>query len=223
MIRVLVCGEGKHDVGVPDEATGTARSEGWLQIVLRKLLGKDTQFWAIRRAGLVLQRREQQKYRPLPKGHGAKALVLKLRAKQEGYDLVVFMADGDTNKRKIWEKRRKEILDGFGRLDGVKNVPCVPMSASESWLLADDQAWTLAGLRDLALLPNNPEKIWGSRDDPDGDHPHHYFHRVCRASGVDDALTARTRIAELSEFQSLKRSCPISFVAFVNDLAEAGY
>ena len=221
MVRVFVCGEGKHDVGVPDEERSSVRNEGWLQVVLRKFIGEDVQFRAVRRAGLVLQRREQSKYRPLPPGHGRKAMVSKLLAKQEGYDLVVFMVDADSKDRRVWHSRRTEIAEGFRRIVGVEDLCCVPMSTSESWLLGDSKAWTAVGLRNLNLLPKSPERIWGNRRDPSSGHPHQYFRRVCIAAGVRDSLEIRLRIAELCDVRTLKDACPISFLAFACDLEVA--
>ncbi len=221
MIRVFICGEGKHDVGVPDEERSTVRNDGWLQVVLRRLIGEDVQFRAVKRAGLVLQRREQRKYRPLPPGHGMKAMVSKLQARQEGYDLVVFMVDADSTDRKVWHSRRGEILEGFNRIVGVVDVCCVPMSTSESWLLADSKAWAAVGLADLKVLPKRPERIWGKRKDPSSGHPHQYFRRVCLRAGVRNSLEVRLQIAELCDVSTLKEACPISFVGFVCDLEVA--
>lgn len=219
MIRVYICGEGKHDIGLPSEDWSTAQSEGWLQIILRRLFGESIECRAVRRRDIVLHRREENKHKPLPKGHGRKALATKMRAKQGGYDLAVFMVDADSRIDKEWCEKRRQVVDGFSRVDGVWDLPCVPMSASESWLLADDQAWAGMGLKKAAALPAYPERIWGQRDNPESDHPHQYFHRVCVAAGVEDSLEARVQVAERSDLDKVKKSCPVSFGAFVSDLA----
>lgn len=216
MVKVLVCGEGRHDIGVfRGEETV---EEGWLQGVLRKLLGDAIEIVSIKRNRLVFQRRQQRGLQPLPVGHGRKALACKLRALGGGYDLVVFMADADSNDRRRWREVREEILAGFRRINGVRSAPCVPMSASESWLLGDGDAWKELGLEDVDVLPRRPENIWGSRTDPNSDHPHQVFRRVCIEATVSDSRETRVDLAQLLTVETLCLSCPISFTAFVNDV-----
>ena len=219
MIRVLVCGEGKHDIG-RSAWSGEAGIEGWLQSILRKLIGRSVEFVPVTRGELVLQRRQEKSLRPLPKGHGAKALAAKIRGISGGYDLVVFMVDADSKERKEWRKKRDEIVSGSSRIPGVECVPCVPMSASESWLLADQDAWVCIGLKDSSLLPSRPERIWGARTAPEGNHPHQFFRRVCLSASVEDSTHTRVQIALTSKIETLRMRCPLSFSAFA-DATEA--
>ena len=224
MIKVLVCGEGPHDIGESKRRSGgagTADEAGWLQTVLSRLIPEETKFVVVKRRELVLQRRQQERYQPLPQGHGKKALLCKIRARVGEYDLVVFMADADSNKRRDWDRKRSDILDGFGRVQGPNGVPCVPMSTSESWLLADGRAWRGIGLTKLNLLPNKPEQIWGSPNDPKGNHPHQVFRRVCDAAGVRDSRETRVNVAHSSNLETLHSACPTSFAAFVGDTESA--
>ena len=224
MIKVLVCGEGRHDVGEskrPYREDRTTDEDGWLQAFLRRLIPGQTTFKVVPRRELVLQRRQQRQYQPLPQGHGKKALLCKIRAKAGGYDLVVFMADADSTKRLDWRRTHSDISDGFDRLPGPNGIPCVPMSASESWLLADGQAWQGIGLTKLNLLPRKPEKIWGAPNDHKGNHPHQVFRRVCDAAGVQDSQAIRVRLAHSSNLETLRSACPTSFVAFVGDTGSA--
>ena len=138
-----------------------------------------------------------------------------------GYDLVVFMADADSNKTRDWNRTRSDILDGFHRVEGPNGVPCVPMSTSESWLLADGQAWQGVGLTKLNLLPKKPETIWGARNDPQGNHPHQVFRRACGAAGVRDSRETRVNLAHSSSLARLQAACPRSFTAFIRDTESA--
>ena len=178
----------------PSGDGGTTNDDGWLQAFLRRLIPLETTFVVVKRRDLVLQRRQEKQYQPLPQGHGQKALLCKIRAKAGGYDLVVFMADADSNKRRDWRRTHSDISNGFDRVPGPNGVPCVPMSTSESWLLSDGQAWRGVGLTKLTMLPKKPEKIWGSPNDHNGNHPHQVFRRVCDAAGVQDG-TANPRSA----------------------------
>ncbi len=216
MVRVLVCGEGTHDVGVLQGETTI--QEGWLQGVLRKLLGDAIEIVVIKRNRLVFQRRQQLNLQPLPPGHGKKALACKLRAIGGEYDLVIFMVDADSNDRRRWCEIRAEIWTGFRHVNGIRGVPCVPMSASESWLLGDRVAWNEVGLDDVNALPKRPEEIWGNRTNPNGNHPHQVFRRVCIEANVDDSRETRAELARLLTVEALCLSCPISFVAFANEV-----
>jgi hypothetical protein len=129
------------------------------------------------------------------------------------------MVDADSNEKTDWKTKYDQIVDGFSRINnGVIGVPCVPMSASESWLLADPDVWKKLGLNDLRMLPDRPEHIWGERHCPDGNHPHPYFARVCREAGVEDNASTRNEIAVISSIEILARACPTSFATFITDM-----
>ncbi len=224
MTRALVCGEGSHDIGTsnkPSNGQHAREEEGWLQSILRKLVDSEIEVVPVRRKRVVLQRRDQKRFRPLPDGHGAKALMCKLMARSGRYDLVVFMADADSRKRADWCRIRDEISDGFTRVQGVEGVPCVPMSTSESWLLADQDAWRRMGLGKLAILPKRPESIWGARNEPRSNHPHQLFRRVCIEAKVPDSRETRVQLADFASVEALRSRCPISFAAFVEDTQTA--
>ena len=219
MLRILVCGEGKHDIGTSTTLSNIIEEEGWLQALLRKLIDTEVEIVAISRRRLPRQR--QKHFQPRPQGHGEKALASKIRAKSGGYDLIVFMADADSRDQRDWRRVRAEILGGFARISGVANVPCVPMSTSESWLLADEHAWQKIGLADLALLPTKPENIWGERKDPQSNHPHQFFQRVCIGAKVSDSRETRFQLMDFSNLETLRSTCPTSFAAFAEDTQSA--
>ena len=216
MIRVLLCGEGPHDVGefLPD---GTSVSDGWLQPLLRNLIPGEVEFVVAPRQALQRLPRPAGSFRPLPKGHGGKALAAMVRASVGNYDLVVFMVDADSTRKREWSRKRTQILGGFSKIHGPAGVACVPMSASESWLLSDADAWHQLGLDDLEVLPTKPERIWGERRVPTSNHPHQFFRRVCAATDVPDSQATRTQIATDSTPDTLTSRCPVSFAAFADD------
>lgn len=223
-MRILLCGEGVHEMGEPrvwDDATKAYVSiEGWMQILGRRAVTKDVEFDVRLRTDLFLDDGVEKKLGVRPKGHGRKAKIARFVARNEEYDAVVFMVDADSNEKKDWKALVAEIDAGFAALDnGTPAVPCVPMSASESWLLADGAAWAKIGLKDLKMLPTKPESIWGKRDDPEGDHPHRYMSRVCDAAGLADNLTTRRELASNSDIDTLKKKCPVSYGPFHKALA----
>jgi hypothetical protein len=149
-------------------------------------------------------------------------MIAKIFAGQENFELVVFMVDADGPKKKEWTSKRQEIENGFSRIEnGSTGIACIPMSASESWLLADQAAWASIGMEEVSPLPSRPETIWGQRNDPSSDHPHCFFARACEAANVEDNRQTRVDIASASNTATLRRKCPVSFVAFADDLIGA--
>lgn len=219
----MVVGEGPHDVGAPwwdKNARELKVAPGWLQGLISRL-ADNIEITAIRREELPLSTRDLKRHRPLPGGHGARALLAKLKARAEGYDIVIFMADADTKDDKAWFGKRELVLDGFSRVDGPPGVACMPKSASESWLMADFASWEILGLPDEHLLPKAPEEIWGEKSDPNSDRPHNLFARICVAAGVDDSRETRASLSGTASLAEIAARCPISFVAFRADLEAA--
>jgi hypothetical protein len=221
-MKVLVVGEGPGDIGCSEWSAGKGeydRLPGWLQVILEKLCGQGLTIEAIDRKLLPSP---SKKHQPLPNRHGGKALAARLKAKTEKYDLVVFMADTDSKDDGEWKAHYNCIHDGFGKItDGPPAVACLPKSASESWLLADADAWGELGLTALNELPKEPEKLSGKRNDPKGDHPHRIFTRICDMAGVTDSRETRVKVFRNSEPNTLEQKCPLSFAAFRQDLAGA--
>lgn len=228
-MQVLLCGEGKHEIGDSKHWDERLRDyvllDGWMKVLARRLCPQAAHATIEMRntKRIVFFPRDHDRYKPLPKGHGAKALAAKLAAAREGFHVVVFMVDTDSPEKAIWRKIRDEILTGFARVDnGVIGLACVPMSASESWLLADTEAWCGLGLMDLqSLKEDSPETIWGARNDPQGNHPHRFFTRVCVAASVEDCLETRLTLAEESNLDTIARRCPVSFGGLRKDVTNA--
>lgn len=225
-MKVLVVGEGPGDIGRRDVWCPRTKDyinlEGWLQPVIRLVRPDDTiTFIAETRKGLKLQPREISQLRPLPSGHGAKALFAKRMAIVASYDVVVYLVDADSSDVSRWREIISEVQAGFDALEGeVACIACVPMSMSESWLLADARAWECCSGAPQKL-PANPESLWGGRDDPDGQHPHRVFAYVCRQAGVDDNSVTRNNLAVATDLQRLAARCPTSFPPFADALRAA--
>jgi len=217
MIKILICGEGDHDMGKKEyypRKSDYKIDEGWIQKFIRKIKPHlNIQFDTRRRKELISFSRGKK--RLALKGHSEKAFYAMMLAKREGYDAVVFMVDADTKDLKQWQQKYLEILDGFAIVKAAPlGIACVPKSASESWLLSDSQAWVRLGLKDLKALPTEPEMIWGKRDDPNANHPHQYFKRICQKADMPDNKYTRWEIAELSSINIIEEKCPNSFTTF---------
>lgn len=214
-MRVMLCAEGPQDAGYKSRWDSKARefvsTEGWLQPIVRKYCGMASFEVRYRRDLTLLQRSKTKKLR----GHGEKARLARLAAEADECDLLVFMVDADSNDERDWRTVTEDVLEGFAaHPDGPKAVACVPMATSESWLLADAEAWAGAGLKDTKILPRKPEEIWGGRDDPAGGHPHRYFARVCVNADVSDSACTRNALMEATSIEVLLSKCPNSFSFF---------
>ncbi|HIE00828.1 MAG TPA: hypothetical protein EYP59_11165 [Thiotrichaceae bacterium] len=120
-----------------------------------------------------------------------------------------------TKEIKKWQAISQEILEGFAAVNPAPlGIVCVPKSASESWLLSDHQAWAKLGLKDFKTLPSEPEMLWGKRNDPNANHPHQYFKRICQKAGRPDNKYTRWEIAALSDINVIEKKCQNSFRAF---------
>jgi hypothetical protein len=162
----------------------------------------------------------EKKLGPRPPGHGRKAKLARFIAGNEEFDAVVFMADADSNVKKDWQAIVAEIEAGFASLaDGPPGIPCVPMSTSESWLLADPAAWTALGLKNLKVLPKKPESIWGQPNDPQDNHPHQVMARACAEAQAPDSLETRRVLADASDLVTLRSQCPVSYAPFHDAMA----
>jgi hypothetical protein len=221
-MKILLCGEGPHDVGVIEWSIRPDKSgiqEGWLQPLLDKIVDGISEYSVVQLIRLIsLPGKSFEKERP--KGHGLKAAIAKRRAIAEGCQMVVFMIDADSPDPKVWKAKRDDILSGFEFVPGdMKCIACVPMGTSESWLLASTEGWKRLGLDVSDQLPSHPEAIWGAPGDPTSNHPKQVFKRVCEVAKLDDCRSTRVEIIKNARINEIVDRCPISFAVFVADLA----
>ena len=228
-MRVLLVGEGPHDIGQREWSVrekAYVDLPGWLHTAIEKLRisGQEVVIEALRKSELVLIGRQRRAMMPLPKGHGERALAAAFRAASGKYDVVVFMTDADTREAAIWKQHHDDIADGFRRGPrGPAAVVCLPKSASESWILADPNAWRALGIADLSVLPSKPEDIWGDRHDPASHHPKHAFERAARNADLSgDGRGQRVAVMEASDPITVAAACPVSFLSFWREFASTG-
>lgn len=225
MTTVLLCAEGKHDVGKQNVWSAQSKCfvdfEGWLQPLVRAVLGPTVDFEVKTRSSLF---RIPGSPKPAT-GHGDKSYLAKRAAALEGCDLVIFMVDADSASKKRHQDVVGEIVAGFDAYQdqNVGCIACVPLSASEAWLLSDVSAWNVVSGVSVTGLPNQPETIWGARDNPNGDHPHQFFSRICNLAVLDDNSETRRALSERIDLSTIRQRCPISFVAFERSLNNPGY
>lgn len=224
-MKALLCGEGAHEIGQRHWSPRThewIESRGWLQEVVDLVAKQPLELEGKLRRDLAILPRDSRRFRPLPLGHGAKALASALLARSVGAEISVFMADADSNDPGRTHEIRSQIQAGFAAaIDAgitVKGIACVAMASSESWLLADAESWVrVSGVS--PDLPPDPELIWGGRTDPEGNHPKQYFGRTVLAAGLDDSTDTRNRLAAAVSVDVLAEKCPNSFAPFATELA----
>ncbi|MDN4632784.1 hypothetical protein QCD71_14765 [Sphingomonas sp. PsM26] len=225
-MKVYLVGEGSGDIGYRnhwcEKTLEHIDVDGWLQPVARNIRPTETlEIVAQARDRLVIDKTLTRRTRPLPHGHGMKALLAKRSALLNKCDVVIYMVDTDSSDVRRWREIVSEITAGFDRLDGnITCIACVPMSASESWLMSDANAWDQVTGRSEGL-PTAPETVWGQRNDPQGNHPHMLFGRLCDAAGVPDNRDIRFLIGQRSAVTTLSTKCAQSFVPFCNALLAA--
>ncbi|MEY2926888.1 MAG: hypothetical protein RL367_1365 [Pseudomonadota bacterium] len=128
------------------------------------------------------------------------------------------MVDADSPRKTDWEEKLASIQNGFDFIEEkVACVACVPMSASESWLLSDADAWGAQAAFVVQELKKRPEETWGKRDDPDSGHSHQVFNRVCEGAGRPDNRETRVAIAQSIDLQRARQACPVSLEPFIAD------
>ena len=221
-MKVLVCGEGRHDIGYFEEwsirPAQQKVAEGWLQPLLREALETAIDFLVVPRSRLVSLPDGRDPPRPRPAGHGLKAMLAKGRALAEQCEVLIYMLDADTNHKAEWESKVLEVEAGFAALPGnLKCVACVPMSTSESWLLSDQAAWAALAASEVTL-PRHPEDLWGAARDRTSNHPKWVFARLCGTTGLDDCRETRVELMETSNKATLVERCPHSFGKFWADV-----
>ncbi|WP_426489074.1 hypothetical protein [Cereibacter johrii] len=191
-----------------------------MQPIIRSITGNaDINFEVKFRAELTL-------FEPFKKfpggvyGHGQKAFVAKAAAAREGCNYLIYMVDADDTSPQRHNDIAGEILSGFGALKKpeVGCVACIPVSASEAWMLADKEAWRKLTGHEVANLPGKPEELWGEKRDPSSNRPHNIFARICAQEELADSSETRSLLAAHIDPGTLRRSCPASFTHFADML-----
>lgn len=222
-LKVLVCGEGDHDMGKrawDQRALEHVEMDGCVQIFCRRLLPElHINFERKHRQTLIEMPRPLRRRSAIELvGHARKAAAAKAAAESDGFDAIVFMADADSKDGFVWLSKVKEVMDGFDAIPGRSiGIACVPKPSLEAWLFADARVW---GARRVTstVIPTDPENSWGHRRDAVGGHPKQVFARLCSAAGLSNSSETRWMVARETDLVELEKVCRMSFVPFAESV-----
>ena len=240
MISILIYGEGPTDCGELDPLTGKL-VEGPVEIYIRKILGDQdkVEFILTDLRKEKLARPKFQRIGKSLKGHGLKASILMRLAIANKCDSVAYYrkqccdARQEAVCRKRYNEIRCEIVSGFASArvenstaDEVHGVAIIPMKMIESWLMGDPNAFSHAfpnggkkgkhkkkHQEQQESCPNQPELDWGAHD-PSSNYPKNRLARILDVYGKTCNRETFCEIAEHSNMDTLRQTCPISFADF---------
>jgi hypothetical protein len=208
MIRILLCGEGPTDQGRKDFVNGEyVNSDGVLQILIKKVSRIDNLIFVVK------TRQELKNTVKLYKHYYGKQTVnskkIAIAACNEKCTHIAYHRDEDNKGLKdMYEQVQGYFEDA--KKKGINCIAIVPMHMTESWLLADKNAFPTEPLN--PELPVKPEEVWGNKGT--NNHPKKYIERVLaqfpqyKKQGLSEAYA---EIAENSNVETIRQRCPESF------------
>jgi len=206
-LRVLIVGEGRHELGIFDGDSGPEGALGALPRLVHRLLGNpDTIEYDCRSLRSIMHVRGKARNRYARKVKGAMRT-----AKLEGHNGVVVLIDRD---REPDGERIGALREGRDSMQADVPVPCAVGTAVETfdaWMIADLTA-VQAAKGDHSKVPPNPESLAGKEGT--GSHPK----EVARAALGPGLARAYSTVAENADFEVLKRQCPQGFAPFAGEV-----
>ena len=229
-MKMFLTGEGPTDCGrqVYDKKTGQYEWEdGPVQVYIRRI-APDLQ---IDTYGKHLERKTKRNKRSMQglSGHGLKAFFVAQLAAEKGYDITAMYVDADKDSgstqkdtascQRRYNHVKEDVLAGLTRGGASRPLAIVPMKMIECWILGDQNAF----IRVFGKAPDpaqfkNPEFIWGNEDDPKSDYPKNRLARILAQYGSESSQDTFVMIAEASDLQMMRQTCPISFSDFIDQL-----
>ena len=206
-MRILVVGEGAHEVPPPaEQEEGVSSPSGALAIFVSRLLTGENEYVYDR----VRRVKELRKKMPGAKRlHGVRgrqgmkrtSLLWMLHAEQTGYDALVLVVDNDRQPDRIKEINEAQDSDHVR----ISRALGVASESFDAWILADEVAlkWVLD--RPVETQPD-PESIA---------HPKPRCEELASNASNDLALReVYAAVAERADLNKLKQRCPDGFAPF---------
>jgi hypothetical protein len=214
MIRILLCCEGPTDQGRKGYFDGGyINSSGVMQILIQKTSSGINLEFVVKTRQDIKAIRNKKKY--LNKQEQT-SIRLAWLAKRESCAHIAYHRDEDNKGfKEMYEQVQGYFVDA--KKKEINCLAIVPMHMTESWLLADKDAFPNKPIN--PELPVKPEETWGNKGA--NTHPKKYLERVLTQfpqyknqilSEVYAELAANSNIAVL------RQRCPESFGQFYNDM-----
>lgn len=243
MNSILIYGEGPTDCGELNFLTGML-VEGPVEVYIRKILGDQEEVEFTLTDLTKEKRPKLQRIGKKLGKHGLKAALLMRSALADKYHCAAYYSDGDREQccdarqeavcRKRYKGLKDEIVSGFeaarvenSTADEVHGVAIIPMKMIESWLMGDPDAFSPAfpdggkkgkhkkkHQEQQESCPNQPELDWGAHNDPSSNYPKNRLTRILEIYGQTCNRETFCEIAEHSNVEKLRQTCPISFADF---------
>jgi len=208
-LRVLIIGEGRHELGTSDGDPGPEGQLGALPRLVHRLLGNPESIeYDCRSLRSVMHVRGKAR-----NGFARKVKGAMRTAMLEGHDGVVVVIDRD---REPDRERIGALRDGRDSMQADVPVPCAVGTAVETfdaWMIADLTA-VRAAKGDQARIPTNPESLAGKEGT--GTHPKDLAALIFGAG----LARAYSTVAENADFEVLKQTCPQGFTPFAAEVEE---
>jgi hypothetical protein len=207
MIRILLCCEGPTDQGHKGYFDGEyINSSGVMQILIQKTSFDINLEFVVKTRQDIKAIRNKKKY--LNKQEQT-SIRLAFLAKRESCTHIAYHRDEDNNGLK---KMYGQVQGYFAEAEkkGISCLAIVPMHMTESWLLADKDAFPSKPID--PELPAKPEETWGNKGA--NTHPKKYLERVLTQFSQYKKQTLSevyVEIAENSNIEVLRQRCPESF------------
>jgi hypothetical protein len=144
-------------------------------------------------------------------------------ANEQDSDYIAYHQDAGRQFDRVYRDVNSEFEEY--RDAGFKCMAIVPKEMTESWLLADEKAYINTFGRKPArpALPNNPEDIWGKKENPGSNYPKHYLNRVLMQYHMTPNRETYEQLATGSDADTLQARCPKSFGRLIRDLQGLEY
>lgn len=244
MIRILLTGEGPTDCGKMDYETQSWQ-DGPVQVYIRKIADEgnfDVEILTVDKGSIAEARTRKRQSAALKglQGHAKKAFFVMQVAVENGCDVAAMYLDSDKNSgeqapktlaecRKRYNSLKNEVLSGLlaGGSGAQYAMAVIPVKMIECWILGDRGAFEKlfgeenvkanSGRRDFT----SPELIWGKKDDLSSDYPKHKLERILSRYHAVCSRETFVQLAEESDIDVLRESCPVSFEDFYSQLVAA--
>jgi len=226
-VKVLFVGEGPHDLGASQGGTGPQLASGTVPILARKVcpsIGTDSLALPWRRVGLLPLNTKVFDRDMKRKGYEAKAMrAVLLSARRFGCGGTVCVVDEDTAPPNCLKELKAGCDRGMQVIGQKHRTACgLAIKSIEAWTLGARQALAvelgvhLETVREL-YPPKHVEEL-AEKSEKAEYKPKALLKRIAQLKHRTASTEFRETVAERTDIEELKASCPKGFTPFVSEL-----